>query len=475
MNAFVQAAVQLPDSVTENGAATFASSLDTNVDLFFRVGASRGKADEVTRLFKRAFKEDSSLATRIALWARDARGGAGEREIFRSMLKEMPRQTQLALIHKIVELGRWDDLSVLVELGDNLVAETAAHFWKVAVLDNHGLAAKWAPRKGELAVKLRTLWGMTPKQYRKTLVNATNVVEQKMCAKQWDSIEFGHVPSVAAARYNAAFLKNAREAYTVYKEALVKGEAKINASAIFPHDVIRAAYNPYTYSAVKVDTDVVDAQWNALPDFCAGKASDILVMSDVSGSMSCAISGQVTAMHVSIALGLYISERQTGPFKDLVLTFETTPKFHKVHGKGITDRANNLARAPWGGSTDINKAFKLILDTAVKNNVSADEMPKMLLILSDMEFNYCGHLTNTQALRKMYEQAGYEMPRVVFWNLNSRTQNVPVRHNEQGVALVSGFSPSIMKSILAAKDFTPQQIMLDTVMSDRYAVPGVTA
>ncbi len=475
MNAFVQAAVQHPDSVTENGAVTFASSLDTNVDLFFRVGASRGKADEVTRLFKRALKEDSSLATRIALWARDARGGAGEREIFRSMLKEMSEESQVKLIGKIVELGRFDDLAVLVESGSAVVQVMAAKFWKEAVLSGHGLAAKWAPRKGELAVKLRGLWGMSPKQYRKTLVNATNVVETKMCAKQWDSIEFGHVPSVAAARYNAAFLKNAREAYTVYKEALVKGEAKINASAIFPHDVIRAAWNPYAYSAVKVDTDVVDAQWTALPDFCAGKASDILVMSDVSGSMSCAISGQVTAMHVSIALGLYISERQSGPFKDLVLTFHTNPTFHKVHGKGITARAQNLSSAPWGGSTDINKAFKLILDTAVNNKVSADEMPKMLLILSDMEFNYCGHLTNMQALRKMYEQAGYELPRVVFWNLNSRTQNVPVRHNEQGVALVSGFSPSIMKSILAAKGFTPQQIMLDTVMSDRYAVPGVTA
>lgn len=475
MNAFVQAAVQHPDSVTENGAVTFASSLDTNVDLFFRVGASRGKVDEVTRLFKRAMKEDSSLATRIALWARDARGGAGEREIFRSMLKEMSEESQIKLIGKIVELGRFDDLAVLVESGSAVVQVTAAKFWKEAVLGGHGLAAKWAPRKGELAVKLRGLWGMSPKQYRKTLVNATNVVETKMCAKQWDSIEFGHVPSVAAARYNAAFLKNARESYTVYKEALVKGEAKINASAIFPHDVIRAAWNPYAFSTVKVDTDVVDAQWNALPDFCAGKASDILVMSDVSGSMSCAVSGQVTAMHVSIALGLYISERQSGPFKDLVLTFHTNPTFHKVHGKGITARAQNLSSAPWGGSTDINKAFKLILDTAVKNKVSADEMPKMLLILSDMEFNYCGHLTNKQALRKMYEQAGYELPRVVFWNLNSRTQNVPVRHDEQGVALVSGFSPSTMKSILAAKDFTPQQIMIDTVMSDRYAVPGVTA
>ena len=475
MNAFVDAAVQLPDSQTENGAATFASSLDTHVDLFFRVGASRGKVNEVINLFQNALKEDAKLAIRIAMWARDARGGAGEREIFREAVKVMPRLAQIGMISKAVELGRWDDLGVLVMSDDELVSITAAQFWKRHVLEGHGLAAKWAPRKGELAVRLRALWQMSPKQYRKTLVNATNVVEQKMCAKQWDDIEFAHVPSVAAARYNAAFFRNALEKYKAYKQALVKGEAKINASAIFPHDVIRAAYSPYGYDTAKVDTDVVDAQWDALPDFCNGKASDILVMSDVSGSMSLAVSGSITAMHVSIALGLYISERQTGPFKDLVLTFHTNPTFHKVHGKGITARANNLGGAPWGGSTDINKAFKLILDTAVSNSVPANDMPKMLLILSDMEFDAASKLTNTQALRKMYAEAGYEMPKLVFWNLNSRSANIPVRYNEQGVALVSGFSPAILKSILSAEEFSPKQIMLDTIMKERYTLPGITA
>lgn len=473
MNSFVNAAVQLPDSVTENGAATFASSLDTHVDLFFKVGASRGKVPEVLKTFKAAFSENAKLANRIALWARDARGGAGEREIFRAMLKEMPRLDQLNLIPKIVELGRWDDLGVLVEGTDTLVSETAAHFWKTAVLENHGLAAKWAPRKGDLAIKLRTLWGMTPKQYRKTLVTATNVVEQKMCAKQWNDIEFSHVPSVAASRYNAAFFRNAAESYKAYKEALVKGETKINASAVFPHDVVRASIGQF--GEVKVDSDVVDAQWNALPDFLKGKNSDILVMSDVSGSMGCQISGSVTAIHVSIALGLYISERQPGAFRDLVLTFSEKPTFHKVHGKGVTARVNNLAKAHWGMSTNINAAFRLILDTAVKNNVPAAEMPKVLLILSDMEFDYCGKGTNFQEAQNLYAATGYEMPRVVFWNLNSRSGNVPVRYNQQGVALVSGFSPAILKSILSVEEFTPTQIMLDAIMSPRYDVQGVTS
>lgn len=472
MNSFVTAATQLPDSYTENGAHTFASSLNSNLDLFFKVGASRGKVQETVNQFKKAAREDAKLATRIALWARDARGGAGEREVFRAILKELPEDTQAALIEKVVELGRWDDLSVLVESASAPVQVRAAKYWKEAVMSGHGLAAKWAPRKGELAAKLRGLWGMTPKQYRKTLVNTTKVVETQMCAKQWNEIEFAHVPSVAAARYNAAFFRNAPEAYKVYKEALVKGETKINASAVFPHDVVRAGFA--TWGAPAVDKDVIDAQWKALPDFLAGKNSDILVMSDVSGSMSVAVSGTVTAMHISIALGLYISERQPGAFKDLVLTFSTNPTFHKVHGAGITDRISNLSRAEWGMSTDINKAFRVVLDTAVKNNVPAADMPKMLLILSDMEFDHCGGRTNFQAAQKLFAEAGYELPKIVFWNLNSRSANVPVRHNEQGVALVSGFSPSILKSILAAEEFTPEKIMLDTVMNPRYDVAGVT-
>lgn len=472
MNSFVNAAVQLPDSYTENGAATFASSLNSHVDLFFQIGASRGKAAQVLKVFKDAYKQDASLAIRIALWARDARGGAGEREIFRTILKELPRDHQLRLAQKIVEVGRWDDLGVLIEHGDAAVATAVAWVWRDAVLAGHGLAAKWAPRKGDLAVKLRRLWCMSPKQYRKTIVTATNVVEQQMCAKQWNEIEFAHVPSVAAARYNKAFFKNATVAYSEYKSALVAGETKINASAIFPHDVVRGAL----YSGSGVDTDVVDAQWKALPDYLNGKTSDILVMSDVSGSMATPVSGNIRAIDVSVALGLYISERQPGAFKDLVLTFSENPKFHKVTGSGIVSRMQNLNQADWGMSTNINAAFKLVLDTAVKNKVSADEMPKMLLILSDMEFDHCARgQTNFQAAQELYKDAGYEMPRVVFWNLNSRTKNVPVRHNEQGVALVSGFSPAILKSIVGAEDFSPEKIMLDAVMVDRYAVPGVTA
>lgn len=338
------------------------------------------------------------------------------------------------------------------------------------------LASKWMPRQGKTAFWLRGLVGLSPKQWRKTLVNLSNTVEQKMCAKEWNDINFAHVPSVAAARYNSAFLKNAPEAYTAYKESLVKGDAKINASAIFPHDVVRGVL----YGS-GVDADVVDAQWKSLPNYMEGNEGNILVLSDVSGSMSSAnASGKITAMDISIALGLYISERLEGPFKDMVLTFSDNSKFHTVRGKSIASRIQNLSQADWGGTTNFQSSFNAILKVAKENEVAAEDMPKYLVVLSDMEFDQAEHSyehnakTNFQAAKEKFEQAGYEFPKIVFWNLANRGSNVPVRYNEQGVALVSGFSPSIMKSILSSKEMTPQSIMLNTVMVARYDVPSVT-
>lgn len=475
MNTFVNDFLQVPDSLTENGAATFSTSLNFHVDLFFKLGASRGQTAAVTDMFGRALADDRQLAIRLTLWARDCRGGAGEREIFRNLYINLTEGEQIALIDKVTEIGRWDDLLSAFYMGSTKVQEVIAEKWLNAIMSGNGLAAKWCPRKGADAVLLRSYWEMTPKQYRKTLVNATKVVETQMCAKDWDNINFAHVPSVAAARYNKAFYKNALGAYTAYKEALVKGETKINASAIFPHDVVRAAK---TYGT---DKDIINEQWKALPNYLGDNPNDILVMSDVSGSMECPVSGSVTAMDISVALGLYISERQTGAYKDLVLTFSESPAFHKVQGKGIASRINNLSNANWGGSTNINAAFNLILNVAKDNNVPAADMPKYLLIISDMEFDSCvgsgryhKQVTNYQAAQKMYSDAGYEMPKVVFWNVNSRTQNMPVRHNEEGVALISGFSPAIMTSVLKAEKFTPESIMLEAVMIARYDVEGVT-
>ena len=199
-------------------------------------------------------------------------------------------------------------------------------------------------------------------------------------------------------------------------------------------------------------------------------------MSDVSGSMEQNVSGSITAMDVSIALGIYVAERQTGPFKDLILTFSADPQFHVLQGANIKERISNLENADWGMTTNVGKAFLKVLDVAVRNNVPASDMPEILLILSDMEFDAATRATDTNhdAAKAAFERAGYKLPKVVYWNLASRTKNVPVKSDAVDVALVSGFSPSTMKAILAAEDFSPWAVMLDVINNPRYDVSGWT-
>jgi hypothetical protein len=319
--------------------------------------------------------------------------------------------------------------------------------------------------------------GMTPKQYRKTLVEGTTVVEQLMCAKRWEDIDFSKLPSVASARYQKAFWKNAKEQYEVYIGKLQKGEAKINAGAVYPYDVVK--------SLNRGNADVATEQWKALPNYLEGANEMILPMVDVSGSMSCPAGNNpnVTCMDVAVSLGLYISERNEGPFKDAFLTFSGNPTLQILSGS-LNDRYAQLSHADWAMNTNIEAAFKQVLDQAVKHNVSQDQMPDKILILSDMQFDeatstrsYWGRNNNVaewnptaqQMIEKMYAAAGYKMPKIVYWNLQSRHGDVPVSFDKQGTALISGFSPAIMTSLLGADDFTPVAIMDKTIMSDRYA------
>lgn len=322
--------------------------------------------------------------------------------------------------------------------------------------------AKWMPRKGAIAVELRNFYGMSPKQYRKSLVALTDVVEQKMCANEWDNINFSHVPSLASTRYQKAFLRRASEAYKKYKAALASGDAKINAAAIYPHDVVR--------SITHGDKQVALAQWEALPNYMTDAA--VLPMVDVSGSMSALVGGNrsLSCMDVSVALGLYCSDKNRGAFKDLFLTFSEKCKLQKLNGD-LLSKHTQLIQSDWGMNTNLHAAFDAVLKVAVDNKVSEEEMPKYILILSDMQFDQCTTHDDSamQMIVRKYESANYAVPKIIFWNLSSR-DNIPVKFNTDGVALVSGFSPAIMKSILSAKEFTPESIMLNTVNQPRYMI-----
>lgn len=464
MNTFVNSVknVQL-ETRTTNGMKTFDSSKSSLVDLFFMIGASRGR--DLSVQFNQALMENDTLALRMLMWARDVRGGAGEREVVRKILlnleKNYPQHLERVLPH-LVEFGRWDDLLIFQT---QPAKDRAFGLIAAAIQAGNGLASKWMPRKGIQARELREFMRMSPKQYRKTLVNLTKVVEQNMCAQDWSNIEYSHVPSLAAARYQKAFNKHDPEGYSKYKEKLVKGEAKVNANAVYPYDVIKSR-------RFGGDNKVIQAQWDALPNYIGDEL--VLPVCDVSGSMSCPVGGNknLTCMDVSVSLGLYLADKNTGPFKDMFLTFSERPKLQVLKGN-LLDKLNQLESSEWGMSTNLHGAFEAILSYAVKGKVAAEDMPKYVLVMSDMEFNHgCRNLDESamQMIERKYAEAGYTAPNIVFWNLNARQGNVPVKYDKKGVALVSGFSPSIMTSILKAESMDPVNIMLKTIDSPRYAV-----
>lgn len=464
-NAFVSAVLSTPvEARTANDMKAQKSTMSKVVDLFYAIGASRG--NNILPQFEAAYQADRDLALRIALWARDVRGGAGERQLFRDILQHLEKNhadvlRTTGLLNKVPELGRWDDL--LVFQYDPEVKFLAFALIKEALDAGNGLAAKWMPRKGLLANELRKVWGLTPKAYRKLLVGLTNVVETPMCAKDYSRIDYSHVPSVAMSRYMKAFSKNDADRFVAYREALKKGETKINASAVFPYDVIKSL-------RAGADHAVCDAQWNALPDYM--NDANVLPMVDVSGSMGC-IAGKnpnLTCLDVSLSLGLYCADKNKGSFKDLFLTFSGSPELLQLQGS-LSQKMMQMNMSEWEMNTNLHAAFALVLKLAVDKKVPAADMPSILLILSDMQFDACIQYNDSamEMIRRKYQEAGYTVPTIVFWNLNDYS-NVPVSYDAKGVALVSGFSPAIMKAILGADmdTLTPETIMRDTVCIERY-------
>ena len=471
MTSFIESLKSLRIQTT-NGMDTLQTSGQPLMDLFYKGGAMRGK--DIIPMFSLAYNTDPELAMRIALWLRDARKGAGERELFRSIIRylEVVRPpSAFDLLSRVPELGRWDDLLCVKTPGAkrfafNMIAD--------ALQAKNGLCAKWMPRKGPVAKQLAIHLGLTPKNYRKLIVGLTQVVETQMCNKEWDEINFNHVPSLAHSRYRKAFARNSTK-YAEYTNKLSTGETKINAGAVYPHDVIKGIVrtgSPARLSTTEVQA--INAQWDAMSDY-VGNAK-VIPMVDVSGSMF--TNNNPPAIDVALALGLYMSGKNTGKFKDLILTFSANPKFEVLKGN-VVDKLHQLSRAEWGMSTDIEAALEAILDVGKQSSLPQSEMPDTLLILSDMQFNQAVHEDYTSATafeltKKLYADAGYEMPLIVFWNIND-SGGVPVSAHESGVALVSGYSPAIMESVLTMDkgSFTPFNIMLRTIMQDRYEIPGV--
>jgi hypothetical protein len=470
MNSFAAALASLrkPQGVTANGGAALASSGSELVDLFFVIGSARNQ--DISTKFLNALDANPVRALQILFWARDVRGGAGERDTFRKLLGVLEtHRADLAvgIVPLIPEYGRWDDLASFVIPH---VRKAALGHWAEAIRQGHGLASKWSPRQGALANELRKILGMDPKTFRRTVVSTSRVVETHMCARQWGEINYSHVPSVAGARYQKAFGRKDPARYAEFKAAALAGKVKINAGALFPYDVLR--------SVDLGDPTAALAQWENLPNYL-GDSGFILPLVDTSGSMGARVGGnsRLTCMDVAISLGLYLADKQKGAFANMFLNFESRSKIHQLKGN-LLEKLHQIKECNWGGSTNIESAFKEILRVAVHGNVTPDQMPRYLLVLTDLGFDPSSHNAKQSAFdlaKQMFERHGYKVPTIVWWNLAHRPggyggdSNTPVSANTSNTALVSGFSPSIVKSILKSGVVTPEGIMMETLDSPRYA------
>ena len=453
-NPLINAARQ-NDTRTYNDAVTSSTSLNSVVDLFFVSGASRTMPEtDIYSMLQAAWVENPLLTLKLIFWAGDIRGGQGERRFFRVALRWLDEKYPDTLginLALVPEFNRWDSLFNLVH--DNVLDKV----FNALIHDKNGLCAKWMPRKkqyGNFGARFRRAFGINPKQYRKMLVELSKTVEQQMCAKEWSKIEYGHVPSVAFNKYRKAFARNDNERFSMFLTRVEKGEETIHADAIFPYQI----YQSYKTGA---DERSINLQWKALPDYFLESDERILPICDVSGSMS------GLPLDISVSLGVYLSERNKGLFKDAFVTFSGTPKMEYLKGT-LTQRMDQLQNAHWEMNTNLSAAFRLILKSAIDNKITQDDMPTMLLVISDMEFDSCAELTNFEKVKALYADAGYKLPKLVFWNVNGRRGNVPISYNTKGVALVSGSSPSIVKGILGGKNFTPVGIMLDVLNTSRY-------
>jgi hypothetical protein len=477
-------------ATTQNGAKSNASSLDACVDFFGSGAALRHTSDaDVISRFSKAFYQDRLIALKTLFYIRDVREGQGERKTFRTLLRWLAdNYTSIVVenIDNIAFFGRWDDLYCLV--GTN--AETAAFNAFAEQLNSDlqnsaagkpiSLLAKWlksintssseSKRLGYMTAKALNL---TPKAYRKTLVRLRkeiDVLETKISAGKWSEIDYEKIPSKASLMYRKAFGKRDGERYRAYLSAVEKGEAKMNASVVYPYEIVRPIESG---ESNELTLKTLDLAWKNMPNWIEENPHKGIVIADTSGSMD------GLPILVSVSLAIYFAERNVGPYKDCFITFSSTPKLQKIIGQTIAEKVRGLDRGGWDANTNLQAAFDLILDTAVKYKINASDMPDILYIISDMQFDAATEKydwtnttpkTNFEVIKEKYQNSGYKMPKLVFWNVNASNGDYPVTVNDDGVCLISGCSPSILKSVLSAKTFTPTDVMMETINKPRYDV-----
>lgn len=478
---------------TENGAAGYATTGKALVDLNFSVASLRNASDdEIVRKFIPAFHEDRVLAMKWLFFLRDVRGGLGERRAFRVIMKYLATgYTDMVgrMVEIMAEYGRFDDLLCLMgtPVEDKVLSYLAAQLKRDVenMLNKEGisLCAKWMPsintsseESRAVAVKLKNYMRLTAKEYRKMLSGLREylgVIEVAMSGNCWEEINYSAVPSKANVLYRNAFLNHDKERREAFLADVADNKVSMNAGVLMPHDIV-ARY--VTRTGWRLNVNALDMSlemlWKNLSNTVDG-AENVLCVVDGSGSMTCSVgNGNLTALHVSNAIGIYFAERLKGAYKNKYITFSATPKYVDL-SKCVTLREKlelALAHNDYT-NTNIEATFDLVLATAVKNRLSQAELPQTILVISDMEFDQAtlGNANETlfATIARKYAAYGYKLPKLVFWNVNSRTGVIPVRENELGVGLVSGFSVNVCNMVLS-NELDPYKALKKVLNGPRY-------
>ena len=467
---------------TTNGAVGYATSGKKLLDLNFSVTSLRKQPErEIINKFMDAYYEDPVMAICWLFYCRDCRYGIGERRLFRvamTYLATLKPDMVRSVLHLISDYGRWDDLLCLLDtpVKDSVLEIIKKQFnedvAKMEGRENCSLAFKWAPSENcssnttkRYATIIRKYLGLTSKQYRQMLSKMRkyiDVVERKMSAKQWNEINYEAVPSRANLIYNNAFLRNDEERRRAYLGALSKGEAKINASVLFPDDIVHRYAEGWGTHVKKYD-ETLEGLWKALPILTS---ENTLVVRDGSGSM------YGKPMDVSTAMAIYMAERSTGEFHNQFITFGAKPKLISLDGMDtLREKLVKTYQETDCSNTNIKAVFDLILRTAINSKMSQEDMPKNVVVISDLQFD--GQAFNFtqplfEAIAQEYSTYGYQLPRLIFWNVNEYYSNVvPIQQNELGVVLISGYSQNLVKMVMSGET-DPYECLIKTLQDDRY-------
>ena len=478
---------------TWNGADCLATTLNSCLDMFGRSGAMRqASTADKQNLFRKAFEENSDIAMKLLFYTRDIRGGYGERDTFTDMLKWLANKHPESVeknLWAILEYGRAKDLYALIGTkSENAMWAFMKNQFELDLVNMEAnksvsLLAKWIATPDASSQNTRALGKKTAEMlgynyknmsaYKKklrALRKYLDIPEAKMATGKWAEIEYSKLASQCLIKHRCAFARNDTERYSTFIDKASNGEVKMNTASMTPCDIVRDVRNNYTSD--------LDVMWSNLEDYCEGNA---LIMCDTSGSMTCGSHNQILPIDVAIALSMYFAERNKGDLKNIFMTFESNPHLVQIDGCDLRQKYHNIMQAPWDGSTNLEAAFDKLLNICKKHNISQEDMPDALVIISDMQINggwgygvvsgidSDNKITFYDAMSKKYEAAGYRLPQVIFWNVNAANATFHAAADQAGVALVSGYSPAVFKTVMQSIGKTPIEVMMEIVNSERYA------